>query len=237
LLGNTIRPTSFKWLFAELLVIVLGILIAIQIEEWRQYRKDRVEEREILLSVNRDIKGFLFEYGGVVGQHEAAINGVTTVIVGIAKGGMSEFEILEASREATRGYLMSSASTSFEGHLSSGAIGLIQDRDLEGDLRILFGFHRPYIEDLSREMHQSIFEIMPLLVADTRLVPDEDYEESMSYRAELIIPAESYPASDLLLTELIRLNRQRKFFLEKLSEHIELCKTLSSRIEDLLAET
>ena len=142
MLGNTIRPTSLRWLFAELLVIVLGILIAIQFEEWRQYRKDRAEEREILLSLNRDIEGFLLEYGRVVGEHEAAIDGATALIVGIAKGGMNESEILQASRQTMRTYLMSSASTSFEGHLRSGAVGLIQDRDLEEDLRFLFGFSR-----------------------------------------------------------------------------------------------
>ena len=84
--------------------------------------------------------------------------------------------------------------------------------------------------------HQSLDEISQLLHADIRLVPEGDYEESMSYRAELIIPAESYPTSELLLTELIRHNRKRSFFLENLSEHIELCETLSSRIDDLLAK-
>ena len=49
-------------------------------------------------------------------------------------------------------------------------------------------------------MYESLLELMPLLGADTRLVPEEDYEESMDYRAELRIPAESYPTSELLLT-------------------------------------
>ncbi len=35
---------SFRWLAAELLVVVLGILIAFQIEEFRSERKDRIEE-------------------------------------------------------------------------------------------------------------------------------------------------------------------------------------------------
>ena len=140
------------------------------------------------------------------------------------------------SREVMRSYLMSSASTSFEGHLGSGAVELLQDRDLVEDLRFLFGLQRPYIEDLSRHLNQSLDEIGRLLRADVRLIPGEDYEQSMSYRAELVIPAESYPTSELLLTKLIRHNQKRSFFLEKLSEHIELCETLSSRIEERLAE-
>lgn len=36
------QKTSYKWLFAELTVVVIGILIAFQVEEWRTTRNDRL---------------------------------------------------------------------------------------------------------------------------------------------------------------------------------------------------
>lgn len=49
-----VRKQSLRWLFAELLVIVLGISIAFQVEEWRNELSERRTEREVLLSMLDD---------------------------------------------------------------------------------------------------------------------------------------------------------------------------------------
>lgn len=48
------RLTSMRWLSAELVVIVLGISIAFQVEEWRSERAERRQERELLQSILTD---------------------------------------------------------------------------------------------------------------------------------------------------------------------------------------
>lgn len=42
---------SYRWLFAELVVVILGILIAFQVDEWREERSSELEERTILFGL------------------------------------------------------------------------------------------------------------------------------------------------------------------------------------------
>jgi hypothetical protein len=46
----------FAYAFGEIVLIVVGILIALQIGEWNQARKDRAEETQILLQLKTDFK-------------------------------------------------------------------------------------------------------------------------------------------------------------------------------------
>ena len=45
---------SFRWLTAELLVVMLGILLAFQVEEWQEVRADRATERELLSGLRNE---------------------------------------------------------------------------------------------------------------------------------------------------------------------------------------
>lgn len=69
--------TSFRWLFAELVVVVLGILIAFRVEEWRTNLSDRQQERAILENTFADLrneKPLLLEYRDTV--HSARTLGI-----------------------------------------------------------------------------------------------------------------------------------------------------------------
>jgi Family of unknown function (DUF6090) len=44
----------FKYAIGEIILVVIGILIALQVSNWNQDRKDRISERKILNNINRD---------------------------------------------------------------------------------------------------------------------------------------------------------------------------------------
>ena len=46
----------FKYAIGEIVLVVIGILIALQINNWNEYRKDRNREQAILKSLQTDFK-------------------------------------------------------------------------------------------------------------------------------------------------------------------------------------
>jgi hypothetical protein len=75
LMGNQTSPKAsagktgkyFKYAIGEIILVVIGILIALQINNWNEYRKDRVKEQAVL----RQIKG---EYQNNLKQLESKIH-------------------------------------------------------------------------------------------------------------------------------------------------------------------
>lgn len=229
------RTRSFRWLFAELLVIVIGILIAIQVDEWRQYLQDREDEREVLASIQRDLDDILAQYVDLRDHFNISMDAATTLIVGMEDGELDEAAIVRARGDIGLTYLLSDAPTSFEGYLQSGAIGLIQDEAMVRELRMFFGYKRGYIFDLN-EVHirrsRSTFDVLNV---DFRSVPAEDYASSGSSQTRLVVPVADFPTSESLQSELIQLNGFKRSILENLDEVMTFGRSLSSGIEERLS--
>ena len=50
--------TYLAYAIGEIVLIVVGILIALQISNWNQERNDRLEEAEILAGLQREFHGY-----------------------------------------------------------------------------------------------------------------------------------------------------------------------------------
>ena len=48
-----------RYAFGEVILVVIGILIALQVNNWNEYRKEKVEEKKILLSLHNEISNNL----------------------------------------------------------------------------------------------------------------------------------------------------------------------------------
>lgn len=55
LMGNT-TSKYFKYAIGEIILVVIGILIALQINNWNQSRKERISEFKYLQNIHRDLK-------------------------------------------------------------------------------------------------------------------------------------------------------------------------------------
>ena len=58
LLGEGATSRYLLYAIGEITLVVIGILIALQINNWNQDRKDRIEERLIVKSVYEEMKDF-----------------------------------------------------------------------------------------------------------------------------------------------------------------------------------
>ncbi len=128
------RLLDRRWalLAAELALLVLGILIALAIDDWADARNDRVSERVYLELLVRDLKHIELDLLEQIEYEDA-----------IAKLAVSAYEkihagVSEADTQSIGGMLTAIASrrtiflqsAAFEDLTSTGNLGLIKDRDL-----------------------------------------------------------------------------------------------------------
>ena len=59
----------FKYAIGEILLVVVGILIALYINNWNESRKDRIKERAILKELHKDFKENLREFNTLKSIH------------------------------------------------------------------------------------------------------------------------------------------------------------------------
>ena len=125
----------------EIVLIVVGILIALQINDWNEERKERVEERQVLGQIYAEMEVCLetverwmprFE------QKEADLNEVLGVVRGQTIEDSSKFLITTAESANLAFNQPEIPSTTFDEITSSGKIGLIQNVVLRNKIRNLY---------------------------------------------------------------------------------------------------
>ena len=121
---------SMRWLIAEVTVVVLGILIAFQVEEWRSYRNDREVERAGLQTVIHDLD-FASEQYEVYGQFLDKQRGQIVDLVELLQSPEEpEEEQLIKLLDFQYDYLWSKTQSAFISLRETGKLELISDDEL-----------------------------------------------------------------------------------------------------------
>jgi hypothetical protein len=121
--------------FGEILLIVVGILIAMQIGNWNQERKDRLEEREVLSRISTEVAGHVTRLsntmlGPNLSQAFAGLDHVTSVFDGELINNNIEF-LNSVLSSAIFGYMTPShQTTTYDEMVNSGKLQLIQKSEL-----------------------------------------------------------------------------------------------------------
>mgnify|MGYP001355964355 FL=1 len=63
-----------RYAIGEVILVVIGILIALQVNNWNEYRKEKVEEKKILLSLHNEISNNLESLQVVIEEKNKIIN-------------------------------------------------------------------------------------------------------------------------------------------------------------------
>jgi hypothetical protein len=117
----------------EFVVIVIGVLVALAADEWREERADRVAEAEyvarLVLDLQEDVASLRRAEAGFAGKKDALERLASldpTEVVG------QRFAEDVASASAWSWDLTAAHSTTYEEMRSAGRLGLIRDADLRG---------------------------------------------------------------------------------------------------------
>ncbi len=65
----------FKYALGEILLVMVGILLALQVNNWNEGRKDRIREKAILEELHQDFTKNLRQFNDIVAVHEKSLRG------------------------------------------------------------------------------------------------------------------------------------------------------------------
>lgn len=78
----------FKYAIGEIILVVIGILIALQVSNWNKQRIDANSEQEVLFDLNTEIKSNIKELEMIIDEHKkslAAGNEIKSMIIDSSK--------------------------------------------------------------------------------------------------------------------------------------------------------
>ena len=126
-----LQNRSFRWLLAELLIIVLGIMIAFQFEDLRAKRDERREEKIALLGIVRDLNAELEYIERVRATYQRQYDAAQRLAANLTKiENFTESEIAANYIDATFGTFWSSTAPTYQELRANGNLYLISNSEL-----------------------------------------------------------------------------------------------------------
>lgn len=184
---------SIRWLFAELVVVVLGILIAFQVEEWRTTLSDRQQEIALLEGMLVD-----FEFNrGLLATYEQSLNCQL-------EGSEQYLEYLETasvrSEAAMREFLFkcfeyywSPTSPTYSGWRDLGRPDLIGNAELRGSLNSFYEGLIPFMVTSTERLQRFRDEYTAAFNQDWDVRHKGTHMESMQTTRSVILPLDAIP--------------------------------------------
>lgn len=127
----------FKYAIGEILLVVIGILIALQINNWNEDRKDRKLEIDLLEQLAEDLKQNVVEFDRTI-QRNKTYNNAWNMVIKALKEDVPFNDSISKHFEKTHGLALISLNfTSYETIKSKG-IYTISDKQLRKDIQQLF---------------------------------------------------------------------------------------------------
>jgi hypothetical protein len=116
----------------EIMLIVIGILLALQISNWNQERNKRLEEAEILDGLQREFQGYRDSLLGSIAGHAEMMSGMAAILQSIDAGVWvsDEWTIDEAINRSLRPPTSDLGNGVRDALVQGGRLELISDRVL-----------------------------------------------------------------------------------------------------------
>ena len=134
--------TQRDWMgiFIELAIVTLGVLLAFQIDQWGQDRRDQRQERQFLTRMWSETSDIASQSKDVADSHEKEAAALRSIVE--AGGDPSKLRLLDAQAGGAgcRTYVLPSLGVSdatAEELLNSGRLNVVSDADLRDQLRLL----------------------------------------------------------------------------------------------------
>jgi hypothetical protein len=134
--GKTGRPASragryFKYAIGEIVLVMIGILLALQVSNWNQERKDRISERKLLDNIHRDFIQNKVSFDSVKAVHYRGLKGLEKLVALFPLDSDSLKYAAYLKYNFIQGMTYDPYSSSIETVVNSNAIQLIQDENLQ----------------------------------------------------------------------------------------------------------
>ena len=178
---------SLKWLGAELVVVVLGILIAFQIEEWRSDLAERDRVAEALAAILADLEIGEREYDAWL-EAVSAAKAETGAFLQLLWNSEEITEPDLSSHLPMRNYRMrhwAPTATAFNGARDNGDFAAINDVALQQSLVYYFDVLENFLLERRHMEHKYRGDFIGLLHEEVVIVPDASFLTSDNYSSRL----------------------------------------------------
>lgn len=158
------RPRIILRLVAEFAVIVLGVLVALQLEGWRDLLLDREREQEQLEALRADFEVNVRVLRETITQQQRALDAAETFLLqfGPEAGDLDADSVAMWLALGTSWYGFEAVTGAYDALLNTGDIGLISDRELRQGLAQFYGIVSSGFED-----HENEMDLLALLQAES----------------------------------------------------------------------
>ena len=79
-LTSTKTKNYLRYAFGEVFLVVMGILIALQVNNWNEKRKEKIDEKKILLSLHNEISSSLLNCNFVIKKKQDIISSAKEIL-------------------------------------------------------------------------------------------------------------------------------------------------------------
>jgi hypothetical protein len=122
----------FKYAIGEIVLVMIGILLALQVSNWNQDRKDRISERKLLDNIHRDFVHNKVDFDSVKAIHYRGLNALENIIVLFPLNRDTlKLAAYNKYKSQIQDMTYNPYSSSIESVVNSNALQLIQDEELQ----------------------------------------------------------------------------------------------------------
>ena len=221
----------FLYAIGEIVLIVVGILIAVQIGNWNQARKDRLEEREILTRISNEVAGHVFTVSNRIdvnlAETQVALEKVVVAFAGEPVTDNTTF-LTGVVRSGSFGYFTPTLqTTTYDELVNSGKLQLIQRvdlRDLVSEYYLLNNQTHNRSEALKGNYGLLTFDLVPRREENMNTGIDTLSDEAAAEVVALVLDSE-------LHRYVVPQRNRLKFLKGTWTAQVELAKELLAEIE------
>ena len=156
------KPTSstgkyLLYALGEIVLVVIGILIALQINNWNQNRLERISEIEVLKNFQNELTFDQAHIKYNIKQNAIATNSMDIVLKHLEKD-LPYHDSLNNHFSNATGIVFSKLNGSVFEALKSEGLSLISNKDLRDTLIIAYGMINNWVTDQSRIYHEYMLD-------------------------------------------------------------------------------
>jgi hypothetical protein len=237
--GTTRKYLTYA--IGEIALIVIGILIALQINNWNEWRKDRQKENQYLLSLKSEFERNFVHVKDQIEMHKLQCWNAEFIIMNIAGDTILKdaLPLAIALEQVSYRYPINFATNVWEELVTTGNISLIQNEDFK---RLITGFYGDleFTLELEKEFHTYYLRFQQIVgnifaaqiwVAITDLIQDKsdnDIVFTLPAYQEIVMKLRGL---DALNGSLARVLSSRKHGLDMFIEYEERIKEITKEIE------
>lgn len=163
-LAKSVRRQDWSVVFIELLVVIIGLVLAFQVDRWWEDRNDRAREQEYISRLITEVEDDIGQIRHAIELAEVRQMFADFLIEVMANPATAEQQpsmFLAAVAQAAFTYTPSLTSHTFEDLKATGRMGLVRSIEIKNGLYDFYGFHdsqRQYIQ-LNLNIEMRYFEL------------------------------------------------------------------------------